>query len=158
MSAKAESWQEQCNRFFSAFGIPDMQKRFVVGHDLTERQTCSVDIQNPEFAKHAERQGCETQSAYGIEYIPEKRVLYGELLVGHCPTRKEFQSFLLTPGVDVSKHCEIEQVHIHTGKGCPTTHIHLHCEIPEGESMHVALSNIAWIAEKLDNYMKATCE
>ena len=150
----SSDWQEKCKIFLDEF----TGKRFVVRHDLTERKTCYVDIKTPEFDQYAERHDCQTQSAYGIEYIPEKRVVWGEFLIGHCPTKKQFQSFLLTPAIDLSEHCKIEQVHVHSGEGCPTTHVHVHCEVPEGKPIRTLLHNIAWMAEKLDAYMKATCE
>lgn len=153
MSGALLQWQQQCYKFLDGF----KHKRHVTRVGLTQRGTCNVDIRSPEFHRYVEQHGCETQSAYSIEYIPEERKVWGEFLIGHCPTRKRFQSFLFTPPIDLSKYCIVEQVHIHAGQGCPTTHIHFRCEVPIGEPINPLLHNITWMTRKLDNYQKATC-
>lgn len=143
-----------CKSFFDYFKGKD----FVTRKEQIDGK-CFVDIKTPEFEQYTKRNNCETQTAYSIAYYPEHEEVASDVLVGHCKTNKQFQSFLLTPSVDLdylNTKCKIEQVHIHSGKGCPTSHIHIECKSLDGKPPNI--TNIVWMAEKLDSYMKVNCE
>jgi len=126
---------------------------------------CAVDFGSKAFKEYMNKRNCVTQSNGSLVINADKGVLWGEILVPICATKKERRGGIyskglpITPDVDLcgSKACEIEQVHFHNGK-CPTSHVHIYCDLKKVEAKRHCIRKIVnFLGDKLGEYAEATC-